>query len=69
MVERLTITAMGKHRLRNILEDRILTALKNMATASSDEERAIRAADAVIAQGEYSEFPDHGLWHDRTAHQ
>jgi hypothetical protein len=69
MVERLTITAMGRQRLRDILRDRVRTALVNLSLHSNDEARSDAAVSAIIAAGEYQEFPDHGSRQDPSSCQ
>lgn len=69
MVERLTITAMGKHRLADKLKDRIWAALYNLPANATDERRADAAVSAVMVEGEYQDVPDHGTWHEPGTHQ
>lgn len=69
MVERLTITAMGKQRLVERLADRIFGALYNLPLEVTDDYRSKVAAAAVILEGEYLDVPDHGSWHDKSGHQ
>ncbi len=69
MVERLTITAMGKQKLRERMFDAALTALKNLRFDASDDERALHVVSAIVCCGDYQEFTDHGAWHERASHQ
>ena len=69
MAERLTLTAMGRQKLVERIKDCIWQAIYNLPLDANDERRAEAAASAVIADGEYQETPDHGLWHDSDTHQ
>jgi hypothetical protein len=69
MVERLTITAMGKQKLADKLYDRVLGALMNMPLECSDERRAVNVVSAIMVCGEYAEHQDHGTWYDPGSHQ
>lgn len=69
MTEQLTITTMGKQRLRDLLKDRIWAALYNLPVDCNDEVRSEHAVSAVMVAGEYAEYSDHGAWKDKDTHQ